>query len=64
VVWLNTNEEVNVIARYAPWDGLYMVSVMITQASMISMAATIVYIDDVKENSTDSITVPLPQLDP
>jgi hypothetical protein len=26
VVWLNTNEEVNVIARYAPWDGLYMVS--------------------------------------
>lgn len=25
VVWLNTNEEVNVIARYAPWDGLYMV---------------------------------------
>jgi hypothetical protein len=64
VVWLNTNEEVNVIARYAPWDGLYKVSVMITQASMISMAATIVYIDDVKENSTDSITVPLPQLDP
>jgi hypothetical protein len=26
VVWLNKNEEVNVIARYAPWDGLYMVS--------------------------------------
>jgi len=26
VVWLNTNEEVNIIARYAPWDGLYMVS--------------------------------------
>jgi hypothetical protein len=26
VVWLNTNEEVNVIARFAPWDGLYMVS--------------------------------------
>lgn len=26
VVWLSTNEEVNVIARYAPWDGLYMVS--------------------------------------
>lgn len=26
VVWLNTNEQVNVIARYAPWDGLYMVS--------------------------------------
>jgi hypothetical protein len=25
VVWLNTNEEVNIIARYAPWDGLYMV---------------------------------------
>ncbi|OQO12394.1 hypothetical protein B0A48_03036 [Cryoendolithus antarcticus] len=24
VVWLNTNEVVNVIARYAPWDGLYM----------------------------------------
>lgn len=24
VVWLNTNEEVEVIARYAPWDGLYM----------------------------------------
>ncbi|KAL1585705.1 hypothetical protein WHR41_05946 [Cladosporium halotolerans] len=24
VVWLNKNEEVNVIARYAPWDGLYM----------------------------------------
>lgn len=28
VVWLNTNEEVNVIARYAPWDGLYMVSLV------------------------------------
>lgn len=26
VVWLNTNEEVDVVARYAPWDGLYMVS--------------------------------------
>lgn len=26
VVWLNTNEEVNVIARFSPWDGLYMVS--------------------------------------
>lgn len=26
VVWLNKNEEVNIIARYAPWDGLYMVS--------------------------------------
>ena len=25
VVWLNTNEQVNVIARYAPWDGFYMV---------------------------------------
>lgn len=25
VVWLNTNEQVNVVARYAPWDGLYMV---------------------------------------
>jgi bilirubin oxidase len=25
-VWLNKNEEVDVIARYAPWDGLYMVS--------------------------------------
>jgi bilirubin oxidase len=24
VVWLNTNEQVNVIARYAPWDGFYM----------------------------------------
>jgi bilirubin oxidase len=24
VVWLNTNEKVRVIARYAPWDGLYM----------------------------------------
>ena len=25
VVWLATNEQVNVIARYAPWDGFYMV---------------------------------------
>ncbi|KAK5673938.1 hypothetical protein LTS10_013292 [Elasticomyces elasticus] len=24
VVWLNTGETVRVIARYAPWDGLYM----------------------------------------
>ncbi|KAM0718783.1 hypothetical protein Q7P37_005854 [Cladosporium fusiforme] len=24
VVWLNKNEEVEVVARYAPWDGLYM----------------------------------------
>lgn len=31
VVWLNTNEEVNVIARYAPWDGLYMVSLFSTR---------------------------------
>ncbi|KAM0708683.1 hypothetical protein Q7P35_005335 [Cladosporium inversicolor] len=28
VVWLNTNEEVNVIARYAPWDGLYMTTAL------------------------------------
>ncbi|KAK3642305.1 hypothetical protein LTR56_010882 [Elasticomyces elasticus] len=26
VVWLNTGETVRVIARYAPWDGLYMAS--------------------------------------
>jgi hypothetical protein len=24
VVWLDTGETVRVIARYAPWDGLYM----------------------------------------
>lgn len=24
VVWPNTNEQVTVIARYAPWDGFYM----------------------------------------
>lgn len=29
VVWLNKNEEVEVIARYAPWDGLYMVSLFL-----------------------------------
>lgn len=33
VVWLNKNEEVNVIARYAPWDGLYMVSRCFKQPS-------------------------------
>jgi len=27
VVWLNTSEQAKVIARYAPWDGSYMVSV-------------------------------------
>jgi FtsP/CotA-like multicopper oxidase with cupredoxin domain len=26
VVWLNTNEQVHVIARYAPWNDVYMVS--------------------------------------
>lgn len=29
VVWLNTNEQVIVIARYAPWDGFYMVSLLL-----------------------------------
>ncbi|KAF3003188.1 hypothetical protein E8E13_009445 [Curvularia kusanoi] len=24
VMWLNVNEEIDVVARYAPWDGLYM----------------------------------------
>ncbi|KAK5738021.1 hypothetical protein LTR17_006264 [Elasticomyces elasticus] len=28
VVWLNTGETVRVIARYAPWDGLYMASLV------------------------------------
>ena len=32
VVWLNTNEQVRVIARYAPWDGLYMVSLVLERS--------------------------------
>ena len=24
VMWLGKSEQVNVVARYAPWDGLYM----------------------------------------
>jgi hypothetical protein len=40
VVWLNKNEEVNVIARYAPWDGLYMVSSPTTNPTALSAANT------------------------
>jgi bilirubin oxidase len=24
VMWLDTNEKIEVVARYAPWDGVYM----------------------------------------
>lgn len=24
VMWLDTNEKIDVVARYAPWDGIYM----------------------------------------
>jgi bilirubin oxidase len=24
VMWLDMNEEIDVVARYAPWDGVYM----------------------------------------
>jgi bilirubin oxidase len=55
VVWLNTNEEVNVIARYAPWDGLYMVSPTETHARMIPRATTVYHIDGILDNSANSI---------
>jgi hypothetical protein len=54
VVWLNTNEEVNVIARYAPWDGLYMVSPTAQRARTISRATTIDRIDGSLDNSANS----------
>jgi bilirubin oxidase len=55
VVWLNTNEEVNVIARYAPWDGLYMVSPTEIHARMIPRATTVYHIDGILGNSANSI---------
>jgi hypothetical protein len=48
VVWLNTNEKVNVIARYAPWDGFYM---FVTQIQILQISLTFPQ-------------VPLPQPDP
>ncbi len=24
VMWLDVNEQIEVVARYAPWDGVYM----------------------------------------
>ena len=54
MVWLNTNEEVNVIARYAPWDGLYMVSPTAQRARTISRETTIDRIDGSLDNSANS----------
>lgn len=60
VVWLNTNEEVNVIARYAPWDGLYMVSILTYHLHTISAAAPAALIDGTHDRRTNIVPVPLP----
>lgn len=51
VVWLNTNEEVNVIARYAPWDGLYMVKAT-RQKFRLSVTLTSTYSSTATTSST------------
>jgi hypothetical protein len=61
VVWLNTNEEVNIIARYAPWDGLYMVSdVKPFRSDRVARVFEIFDISKLCCGDANSTPVPLP----